>query len=88
MYSHLKSNNSSSVILPAIISIIIMVAVIFTGYKFNNRNMVLIPIQRRIKHLFTSHRSLRARKQNMLQHKYTTIDTSNTWFVQLFIVNI
>jgi hypothetical protein len=64
MYSHLKSNNSTSVILNAIICIIIMVAVICTGYKFHNR------------------------KQSMLQHKYTTIDMSNTWFVQLFIVKV
>ena len=65
-----------------------MVAGICTGYKFNNRNMILIPIQKRIKHLFTSHRSLRARKQSMLQYKYTTMNTSNTWFVQLIIVNV
>jgi hypothetical protein len=43
MYSHPKSNNSSSVILPAIISIIIMEVVICTGYKFKNRKMFLIP---------------------------------------------
>jgi len=54
--------NSTSVILTAIISIIIMVAVICTGYKFNTRKMILIPIQKRIKHLFTCHRSLTARK--------------------------
>jgi hypothetical protein len=24
----------------------------------------------------------------MLQHKYSTIDMSNTWFVQLFVVNV
>ena len=78
MFSHPKSNNSTSVILTAIISIIKMVAVICKVYKFNNRKMILIPIQKRIKHLFRSHKSLRARKQCMLQHKYTTIDTSNT----------
>ena len=88
MYSHLKSNNSPSLNLTAIISVIKIVAVICTGYKFNNRKLILIPIQKRIKHLFTSHSSLRARKKSMLQHKYTTIDTSNTWFVQLFVVNV
>jgi hypothetical protein len=88
MYRHLKSNISTSVILTAIISIIVMVAVICTGYKFNYRKLILIPIPKRIKHLFTSHRSLRARKKSVLQYKYTTIDTSNTWFIQLFIVNI
>jgi hypothetical protein len=88
MYSHLRSNNSPSLNLTAIISVIIMVAVICTGYKFNNRKLILIPIQKRIKHLFTSHRSLRVRKKSMLQQKYTTIDTSNTWFVQLFVVNV
>jgi F0F1-type ATP synthase membrane subunit a len=64
MYSLLKSKNSSSVILPAIISITIMVVVIYTGYKFKNRKMILIPrkIQNRMKQLFTSHKSLRARK--------------------------
>jgi hypothetical protein len=61
MYSHLKSNNSSSVILPAIISIIITDVVICTGYKFKE-NVSYPKIQNRIKQLFISHRSLRAWK--------------------------